>query len=30
VRDGKIVRLQVLTGEIVETLTDPAGVPLLE
>lgn len=30
VRDGKTVRLQVLTGEIVETLTDPDATPLLE
>jgi hypothetical protein len=30
VRDGKTVRLQVLTGEIVETLTDPDAAPLLE
>jgi hypothetical protein len=29
VRDGKTVRLQVLTGEIVETLTDPNATPLL-
>jgi hypothetical protein len=30
IRAGKTVRLQVLTGEIVETLTDPEAVPLLE
>lgn len=30
IRDGKTVRLQVLTGEIVETLTDPDATPLLE
>lgn len=30
VRDGKTVRLHVLTGEIVETLTDPDATPLLE
>jgi hypothetical protein len=30
VRDGKTVRLQVLTGEIVETLTDETATPLLE
>jgi hypothetical protein len=29
VRDGKTVRLQVLTGEIVETLTDPEATRLL-
>jgi hypothetical protein len=29
VRDGKTVRLQVLTGEIVETLTDPEATALL-
>lgn len=30
VRDGKTVRLQVLTGKIVETLTTPDAEPLLE
>jgi hypothetical protein len=30
VRDGKTARLQVLTGEIVETLTDPSATALLE
>jgi hypothetical protein len=30
VREGKTVRLHVLTGEIVETLTDPNAQPLLE
>jgi hypothetical protein len=30
IREGKTARLQVLTGEIVETLTDPEAVPLLE
>jgi hypothetical protein len=30
IREGKTVRLQVLTGEIVETLTDPEATPLLE
>jgi hypothetical protein len=30
IRDGKTVRLKVLTGEIVETLTDPEAIPLLE
>jgi hypothetical protein len=30
VRDGKTVRLKVLTGEIVETLTDPNATALLE
>lgn len=29
VRDGKTVRLKVLTGEIVETLTDPEATALL-
>lgn len=30
VRDGKTVHLKVLTGEVVETLTDPDATPLLE
>jgi hypothetical protein len=30
IREGKTVRLVVLTGEIVETLTDPEAEPLLE
>jgi hypothetical protein len=30
IRDGRTVRLQVLTGEIIETLTDPNATPLLE
>jgi hypothetical protein len=30
IREGKTVRLQVLTGEIVETLTDPEATALLE
>jgi hypothetical protein len=30
VRDGKTVRLKVLTGDIVETLTDPEATPLLD
>jgi hypothetical protein len=30
VHDGKTVRLQVLTGEIVETLTDETATPLLD
>lgn len=30
VRDGKTVSIKVLTGEIVETLTDPTAEPLLD